>query len=90
MTLFTKCLLAGSLTGLLLGVGTSLLGNIALPLGAVCFGLFLISKMLEHETALYDEEQQKKMALAERSANRESSERERGMLRHELTADTIP
>lgn len=64
MTRFTKCLLAGSLTGLLIGAGTSLLGNIALPLGAVCFGLFLTSKMLERETALYDQEQEQRMRLA--------------------------
>ena len=63
----TKILLGLSLAGLLLGTvfATGLVNaeNVvalytALPLGAVFFGLFLISLMLEKEGALFDLEQQ--------------------------------
>ena len=41
---------------------------VLLPLGAVFFGLFLISKMLETETAAFDREQQAALAAAEAAA----------------------
>jgi hypothetical protein len=37
---------------------------VALPLGAVFFGLFLISRMLEKEVSLYDDEHQAHPAVA--------------------------
>jgi len=41
--------------------------TVALPLGAVFFGLFLISFMLEKEMAGFDEEEAIKLKLAERN-----------------------
>jgi hypothetical protein len=65
MTKTTKLLLGLSIAGVAMGVAfISGLVNVhnpafyvALPGGAICFGLFLISKMLEKETALYDQDQ---------------------------------
>ena len=36
-----------------------------MPLGAILFGLFLISKLLENETLLFDSEQRVRVAVAE-------------------------
>ena len=41
---------------------------VALPAGAICFGLFLISKLLEKESALFDEEQRLLLAAARSAA----------------------
>ena len=65
MTKITKTLLflavAGTVTGLLFVSGLVDVKDasalyVALPLGAVFFGLFLISRMLEKEAALHDQE----------------------------------
>ena len=66
MSKLTKTLLwlaVGFLTsGLVLVSGLVEIGNlvvlyVALPLGAICFGLYLISQLLEKESARYDQEQ---------------------------------
>lgn len=63
----TKTLLALSLTGLgsgllfasgLIDVNNLPALHVALPAGAIFFGLFLISLMLEKESARFDEEHQ--------------------------------
>ncbi len=41
---------------------------VALPAGAVVFGLFLISKLLEQESALFDQEQRTVTAQVDRPA----------------------
>jgi hypothetical protein len=62
----TKTLLILSMAGLVVGMafvtGLLTVGNlvalyVVLPLGTVFFGLFLISLMLEKETALFDNDQ---------------------------------
>ena len=74
----TKILLALSLAGF--GAGLVFVTDlikaqesswlyVALPTGAICFGLFLISKLLEKETALFDQEQRMLLASAERLSN---------------------
>ena len=76
MTTTTKTLLTLSLVGLLGGLmfvtGFIDAGNmtafyIVFPAGAILFGLFLISKLLEKETAAYDKEQQAAILAAERA-----------------------
>ena len=77
----TKILLALSLAGL--GIGLILVTGLVsaqnavgfyvmLPAGAICFGLFLISKMLEKETAQFDQEERERLASAERIARTRS------------------
>ena len=45
--------------------------HVCLPLSAVLFGLYLILQMLEHETALLDEQTQAaKIAIAKESSQR--------------------
>ncbi len=75
MTKTTKTLLYLALAGLLLGLLFSSGGvksdglvvvYLLLPMGAIFFGLFLLSKVLEKETAMYDEEQRANLALAAR------------------------
>ncbi|MEY2466106.1 MAG: hypothetical protein QOD03_627 [Verrucomicrobiota bacterium] len=64
MSKLSKLLLAGSVIGLMTGLlfSTNLvmvrnpLFFLALPLGAVLAGLFIISLLLHKETALYNEE----------------------------------
>lgn len=65
MSKITKTLLGLSVFGLVTGMAftTGLVnaGNadalyVALPMGAIFFGLFLISKLLEKEVAIYDAE----------------------------------
>lgn len=75
MTRTTKVLLVISLVCLAAGValnsgvvdvrGITAL-YVILPAGAIFFGLFLLSKMLEKEAALYDEDQRRHLDLAER------------------------
>jgi len=69
----TKTLLTLSIASLIIGlifvtgiinVQSTAAWYVSLPLGAVCFGLFLIFKMLETETALYDDEHQLHTASA--------------------------
>ena len=57
MTTTTKTLLAISLIGFAIGAFTNVLWGIGTPLGAVFFGLFLISKLLEKEVTQFDAEQ---------------------------------
>jgi len=64
MTTQTKILLAISLTGFALSPGGWAWG-LFLPIGAVFFGLFLISNLLGKEAALFDEEQRMRIELAE-------------------------
>lgn len=64
MTFKTKLLLASSLAGFALGA-TGFFWGIGFPVGAILLGLFLISKLLEKETALFNEEQRAHIAQAE-------------------------
>jgi hypothetical protein len=70
MTIFTKTLLAASLIGFILGgvidfsnLTTNPTWTVAMPLGAVFFGLFLISYMLQKEMAEFDREEALKLQL---------------------------
>ena len=74
MTTLTKNLLAISAAGFAVGSVIDFGGfklnpawMVALPLGAVFFGLFLISFMLEKEMAGFDEEEEGKLQLSERN-----------------------
>jgi cytochrome c-type biogenesis protein CcmH/NrfF len=64
MTTTTKTFLALSLTSLLISL-TGVLWGLFLPVGVILFGLFLISRMLAREVALFDQEQQARIAKAE-------------------------
>ena len=70
MTTLSKTFLAVSVTGFAAGSVIDFGGfnvipalTVALPLGAVFFGLFLISFMLEKEMAKFDEEELRKLQL---------------------------
>ena len=87
----TKCLLALSISGLTLGLALNFFKGspatfVVLPAGAIFFGLFLISLMLEKESAAYDAEQRKLLDLALRADPRpvdrasQNSNRERKAL----------
>ena len=74
MTKATKILLGLSIVGLatglifvtgLVNVGNMVALYVALPVGAIFFGLFLISKLLEKDTALFDNEQRTLAAAAQ-------------------------
>jgi len=74
MTTLSKTLLALSVTGFVAGSVIDFGGfnlnpswTVALPLGAVSFGLFLISFMLEKEMTGFDEEEAKKWQLPQRN-----------------------
>jgi len=69
----TKILLAISLSAFALGF-TNILWGLGIPVGAILFGLFLISKMPEKETAQYDQEQQFRLAEALRASKHLSNE----------------
>jgi hypothetical protein len=61
--------LAGLVSGMVFVTGLINVENMvalyaALPAGAILFGLFLISRMLEKETARYDQEQGDSLAAA--------------------------
>jgi len=73
MTKTTKILLAISLTAFALGC-TDMLWGFGRPVGAIFFGLFMISKLLEKETALYDQEQKSRLAEAARVAGQRKIE----------------
>jgi hypothetical protein len=60
MTRTTKILLLLSLTFFLVGL-TGVRGAIGLPLGAICLGLSMISKVMEKEAARFDEEQHSRL-----------------------------
>jgi hypothetical protein len=63
MTTLTKSLLAISVLSFA-GSVTGAAWGIFLPFGAVFFGLFLISKVLENEVELFNEEQRQRLVLA--------------------------
>lgn len=63
----TKTLLGVSLAAFAVGC-TGFFWGIGTPVGAICFGLFLVSRMLEKETALFDEEQQHRLSVAKTEA----------------------
>jgi len=64
MTKTCKTLLTISLIGFVAGCA-NVLGGVGTPIAAIFFGLFMIFKMLEKETALFDEEQRLRIELAE-------------------------
>lgn len=69
MTRTTKILLAISLTAFVSGFADILWG-LGRPVGAIFFGLFMISKLLEKETALYDQEQRLRLVEATQASKR--------------------
>ncbi len=77
MTRIPKVLLAVSLTAFALGI-VAVFGNpeipvgwtVAMPLGAVSFGLFLVTFLLQQEVARFDEEERARLDLADRHAAR--------------------
>ena len=71
MTRIPKVLLAVSLTAfaagsvVVFGIPEIPAGwTVAMPLGAVSFGLFLVTLMLQREVALFDEEERARLELA--------------------------
>lgn len=64
MTTLTKTLLGLSVAGLAVGFTTDWLWGFGKPAGAIFFGLFLISKMLEKEIALFDAEEKERRSRA--------------------------
>jgi hypothetical protein len=74
MTTLSKTLLAVSVTGLVAGSVIDFGGfnlnpawMVALPFGAIFYGLFLISFILEKEVAQFDEEEAEQLRLIQRS-----------------------
>ena len=71
MTRIPKVLLAVSLIAFALGSvaafgdpGIPVGWTVAMPLGAVCLGLFLVTFLLQKEVALFDEEERARLDLA--------------------------
>ncbi len=54
MTTLTKILLGISITAFTIGMTTDLVWGFGLPIGAIFFGLFMISKVTEGEMAKFD------------------------------------
>ena len=82
MTKTTKTLLVLTAVNLIAGLvfATNLVNvheavwlYVAMPAGAICLGLFLISKLLEKEIARYDAEQQNILNAATRPPERQAS-----------------
>jgi len=76
-----KVLLIISVTALVVGIFVTLsrvdlapAWTVALPLGVSCFGLFLITLLLQKEVAKFDEEERIKIELANRSSVSEKIE----------------
>ena len=77
MTRIPKVLLAVSLTAFAVG-SVAAFGNpeipvgwaVAMPVGAVGFGLFLVTFLLQQEVARFDEEERARLELADRYAAR--------------------
>ena len=72
MTTISKTLLVFSVTGLAAGSVIDFSGinlnpawTVALPVGAIAYGLFLISFMLEKEVAKFDADEAKELQLIE-------------------------
>jgi|SRR6185369_15003621 len=81
MARIPKILLAVSLTAFAVGIVVTLgilnipLGwTAAMPLGAVCLGLFLVTFLLRKEVARFDEEERARLALADRVGARPANE----------------
>lgn len=72
MTKVTMTLLIISLTSFLIGF-TDVLWGLGKPVGAICFGLFMIFKVMEKETARFDDEEDARLARAERMMASDSS-----------------
>ena len=77
MTRLPKVLLAVSLIAFVLGsvvtFGTyqfPLGWTVAMPVGAVCLGLFLLTFLLQKETARFDQEERARLAVADRPVTR--------------------
>jgi hypothetical protein len=75
MRTLPKFFLTISISALVLGFIVTFSGaafapawTMALPVGAVSLGLFLIAFMLQNETARFDEEERLKLKLAERAS----------------------
>jgi hypothetical protein len=77
MTRIPRVLLAVSLAALAVG-SVAVFGNpeipvgwtAAMPLGAVCLGLFLVTLLLQQEVARFDEEERARLELAGRYASK--------------------
>jgi len=65
MTKTTKILLTISLIAFAIGC-TDFFFGVGKPVGAIFFGLFLISKLLEKEVALYHQEERERFERAQR------------------------
>lgn len=70
MTTLTKTFLATAVIGFIVGsvidfsnLTTDPKWTVAMPLGAVFFGLFLISLMLQREMAAFDQEEAKRLEV---------------------------
>jgi len=70
MTTLSRTLLAVTVTGLVAGIIINFGGfnldpawDVALPFGAISYGLFMISFMLEKETEKFDEDEAKELQL---------------------------
>ena len=59
---------------------------VALPLGAVCLGLFLMFRIFEKEAALYDEEQQAHPAFRKAAAAASAKDSDRSKHAHGKSA----
>src|SRR5215471_18549177 len=93
MTKTTKVLLvlavAGLVSGLIFVTGLVNVSELALlyvtfPAGAILFGLFMISKILEKETALFDDEQRKIVAAVDSREPETASNRDAISVRDSL------
>ena len=75
MTRIPKVLLAVALAAFAVG-SVAAFGNpkipvgwtVAMPVGAVCLGLFLVTLLLQQEVARFDEEERARLELADRHA----------------------
>ena len=76
----TKILLAISLTSFAISL-TGILWGLFLPVGAIIFGLFMIFNALEKESALFDQEQQSRFALADKINQSRSKKSESSVYR---------
>ena len=65
MTTLTKTLLGISVAGFAAGFATDMMWGFGKPVGAIFLGLFLISKMLEKEIALFDAEEKTRRNCAD-------------------------
>lgn len=65
MTKLTKTLLGLSAVNLAVGFTTDWLWGFGKPAGAILFGLFMISKMLENEMAKFDSEETNRLIHAD-------------------------